>query len=310
MGSLLDNSYDEFLQEIKENIKTSRIRAALSVNQEVIKLYWFIGSKILEAQKTKKWGDKIIELLSKDLQKDHPGTKGFSVANLKRMKLFSQYYQDIEISAQTVRQLPWGQIIVLMQKVKDENQREWYAQKSIENGWSRGVLAIQIEQDLYSKHGIAENKLSNYKERLPSPQSDFAHELLKDPYNFQFLTIDEKAQEREIEKNLIHHMKDFLIELGKGFAFVGSQYHVSVGSKDLYIDLLMYHLKLRCYVVIELKAVEFEAEHAGKLALYISAVDKQLRHKTDNKTIGILLCKSKDKYVAEYILDIINAPNK
>jgi predicted nuclease of restriction endonuclease-like (RecB) superfamily len=271
-------------------------------------LYWFIGSKILEAQKTKKWGDKIIELLSKDLQKDHPGTKGFSVANLKRMKLFSQYYQDIEIGAQTVRQLPWGQIIVLMQKVKDENQREWYAQKSIENGWSRGVLAIQIEQDLYSKHGIAENKLSNYKERLPSPQSDFAHELLKDPYNFQFLTIDEKAQEKEIEKNLIHHMKDFLIELGKGFAFVGSQYHVSVGSKDLYIDLLMYHLKLRCYVVIELKAVEFEAEHAGKLALYISAVDKQLRHKTDNKTIGILLCKSKDKYVAEYILDIINAP--
>lgn len=303
----IDNTYKELFKDIKEKVKNSQIRASLAVNSELIQLYWDIGRKVSEAKKASKWGDKIIEVLSQDLQNQFPKMQGFSPRNIKFMCQFNDLYPDT-IGKQPVSQIPWGHIITLMQKVKVPEEREWYVLKIIEFGWSRPTLIMQIETNLYKRQGNNNKKISNYTQQLPPPQSDLANGILKDPFNFDFLTIREDAHERDIEKGLICHMRDFLIELGQGFSFVGSQYPVEVGGDIFYIDLLFYHLKLRAFIVVELKAVPFAPEFAGKLGFYLAAVDNQLKHQTDNQTIGILLCKSKNNAVAEYALQVINAP--
>lgn len=306
--SILDKSYVDFLSHLKEQILAARFRAASAVNQEAISLYWSIGKQILEKQVQANWGSKLIEQVSHDLQNAFPETHGYSVANLKRMRLFAQAYPDLEIGAQPVRQLPWGHIVVLLQKLKDTTERDWYVQKAIEEGWSRLTLQEKIKQTLYQRQGLAENKASNFLERLPSPQSALAHEILKNPYNFDFLMIADDAHEREIERELTKHITKFLLELGKGFAFVGTQVPLVVNEHEFFIDMLFYHLHLRSYIVIELKAKEFKPADAGQLNFYLTAIDRQMKHKDDNPSIGILLCRSRDKVLAEYALQDINKP--
>ena len=233
------------------------------------------------------------------------GMQGFSVTNLKRMRLFAKAYPK---SPQAVDQLPWGHVCLLIHAVKDEAVREWYVQQTIKNGWSRSVLEMQVEGGLYERQAISGKKITNYHEHLPAAQSNLANEIFKDPYNFDFLTIQGKAHERAIEEALVTHVRDFLLELGQGFAFVGSQVPITIGDEEFFLDLLFYHLDLRSFVVIELKASKFKPEHTGQLGFYLAAVDDLLRKEGDNQTIGILLCKSKNKVVAEYALRGIKAP--
>lgn len=304
----LDKNYSNFLKAIKERLKNAQIRAALAANRELILFYWGLGKELIEKQKAFKWGDGFLEQFSHDLRQAFPEMQGFSVTNLKRMRLFAEEYSDFEKSPQPVDQLPWGHIAVLLHKIKPHPVREWYAIKTIENGWSRAVLEIQIETSLYERQGPAAHKVTNYRHHLPTPQSDLANEILKDPYDFDFLTIHGKAHERAIENALVTHIRDFLLELGQGFAFVGSQVPVTFEEQEFFIDLLFYHLHLRCFVVIELKAVKFKPEHTAQLGFYLAVVDDQMRKEGDNKSIGILLCKSKNKVLAEYALQNINAP--
>ncbi|HET9843094.1 MAG TPA: PDDEXK nuclease domain-containing protein [Gammaproteobacteria bacterium] len=302
-----DSVYLEFLADIKKRYQIAQLKAAQVVNQELIQFYWHLGKQIVEKQAQAIWGSKFLEQLSRDLQIGFPGSSGMSVRNLKFMRQFAQLYPD-EIGKQPVSQLPWGHIIVLMQRIKDPEIRHWYASNTIQNGISRSVLLMQIETGLYERQGRLDHKTSNYLKKLPPPQSDMAHEMLKDPYKLDFLSVRDEAHEKELEHALIHHIRDFLIELGQGFAFVGSQVPVTINSKNYFIDMLFYHLKLRCYIVVELKVVDFEPEFAGKLGFYLAAIDNILRHPADHKTIGLLLCKSKDKIVAEYALQNIDAP--
>lgn len=229
------------------------------------------------------------------MRREFPEMQGFSVSTLKRMRMFANEYPDFAIGAQPVHQLLWGHIVLLLHKVKNKNERDWYAHETIKNGWSRSVLEMQIESGLYERQG-SPKKITNFHDSLPSPQSDLAHEMLKDPYNFDFLTIQGKAKERAIENALTTHIRDFLLELGQGFAFVGSQVPLTFDDEEFFIDLLFYHLHLRCYVVIELKATKFKPEHTGQLGFYLAAVDNQMRKEGDNKTIGIILCKSKSTH--------------
>lgn len=304
----LDKDYMDFLSNIRTRLKTAQIRAALAANSELIKFYWQLGNDLIEKQKTQKWGAHFLDQFSHDMRQAFPEMQGFSVTNLKRMRLFAQAYPDFEIRAQAVPQLPWGHIVRLMQMIKDDSQREWYADQTIKNGWSRAVLEMQIESQLYERQAITSKKTSNYHEHLPAHQSDLANEILKDPFNFDFLTIQGKAHERAVEDALVTHIRDFLLELGQGFAFVGSQVPLTFDDQEFFVDLLFYHLNLRAFVVIELKATKFKPEHTGQLGFYLAAVDDQLRKPGDNQTIGILLCKSKNKVIAEYALRNISAP--
>ncbi len=291
--------YAEWLAELKIRIHSSRQRATLAVNRELIVLYWQIGTDILLRQAAQGWGAKVIERLSHDLRKAFPDMRGFSRTNLLYMRAFAEAWPDKKIVQQAVGQLPWGHNLVLLTKLKTSEERQAYAQKALENGWSRNVLVMQIETCLLERQGMA---VTNFEQQLPKPQSDLARESLKDPYRFDFLGLTEDAQEREIENALVRHVTEFLLELGAGFAFVGKQVHLEVGGDDFYIDLLFYHLKLRCYVVIELKAGDFKPEHLGQLGFYLTAVDRQIKAEQDQPTIGLLLCKSKNKIVAEYAL--------
>lgn len=305
-GLSLGEDYDAFIQELKERIRTAQVRAALAVSRELVVLYWQIGFEITRKQQTKTWGDSLLDKLAQDLQAAFPGVEGLSLRNLYRMRSFYQAYpEEDEFVTQAVSQIPWGHNIVLFQKVKDKNIRFWYAANALTHGWSRSILTMQIERRLYERQGQA---TSNFDHTLPSPQSDLAQQVLKDPFNFDFLGLMTQAQEREIERGLVEHIRDFLLELGVGFAFVGNQYHLEIGGQDFYMDLLFYHLRLRCYVVIELKAVEFQPEFTGKLNFYLSATDDLLRHSDDQPSIGILLCKSKNKVIAEYALRDMNKP--
>lgn len=304
----LDKDYMDFLSSIRARLKTAQIRAALAANSELIKFYWELGNDLIEKQKMQKWGAHFLEQFSHDMRQAFPEMQGFSVTNLKRMRLFAQAYPDFEIRAQAVPQLPWGHIVRIMQMIKDGTQREWYAAQTIKNGWSRSVLEMQIESQLYDRQAITSKKTSNYHEHLPALQSDLANEILKDPFNFDFLTIQGKAHERAVEDALVTHIRDFLLELGQGFAFVGSQVPLTFDDQEFFVDLLFYHLNLRAFVVIELKATKFKPEHTGQLGFYLAAVDDQLRKPGDNQTIGILLCKSKNKVIAEYALRNISAP--
>lgn len=321
------SEYRSFLSDLKKRIHNSQMRAALSANKEMIELYWHIGLSVINLQKEKSWGNAVVEQLSEDLKNSYPGITGFSRTNLfamRQMVLFFLPYITTELSnnevistnativppkativPQLVGLLPWGHIRVLISKIKDYEKAVFYIKNIIEYGWSRDVLLMQIEQNLYEREGKA---VTNFKNSLPYPQSDLAQQTLKDPYMFDFLTLEKNVQERQIEKSLIRHITQFLLELGKGFAYIGNQYHLQVNEKDYYLDLLFYHVKLKCYVVIELKSGEFKPEYAGKINFYLSAVDDLLRSETDNPSIGIILCKNKDRLDVEYALRDINKP--
>ena len=304
----MDKEYLVFFNELKNQIKRRQIRAALSVNIETIELYWHIGKQIIEKQKIASWGSKLLEQLSHDLQNSFPGARGYSVRNLKYMRSFASFYVMNSIRQQPVAQLPWGHIITLLQRVKENIKREWYIEEIIKNGWSRGTLENNIKLDLYYRQAIPELKTSNYLERLPKPNSNLAHAMLKNPYNFDFLGLHDDALEKEIERAAVKHISKFLMELGKGFAFVGAQVPISLEEDEYFIDMLFYHLKLHSYVVVEWKAGKFKPEHAGKLNFYLNIIDDNYKTSQDNPSIGILLCKSKNKITAEYALKGIDKP--
>lgn len=291
--------YADWLADLKTRIHTAQQRAALAVNRELVLLYWQIGQDILARQAAQGWGAKVIERLSQDLRSAFPEMKGFSRANLMYMRAFAAAWPDEKIVQQAVGQLPWGHNLVLLSQLKAPAQRLAYAESAIQYGWSRNVLSIHIETRLLERSGKA---ATNFELTLPKPQSDLARESLKDPYRLDFLGLSREAGERAIENALVRHVTEFLLELGAGFAFVGRQVLLDVGGDEFFIDLLFYHLKLRCYVVIELKAGKFKPEHLGQLGFYLTAVDEQVKHPQDNPTIGLLLCKSKNKVVAEYAL--------
>lgn len=298
------SEYLTIIENIKSEIIAAQYRATIHVNADMLLLYYDIGCVINEH---KSWGNKFIDNLAADIRIAFPESKGYSVRNLKYMAKFSETYPDREFVQQVVAQIPWGHNIILMDKVKNIEERKWYIKQSIINGWSRSLLTMQIESKLYERQVVAE-KVTNFPATLPDIQSDLAIQTMKDPYLFDFISLKGKVKEIEIEKAMIDKIKDVLIELGKGFAFVGEQYKITVSEKDYYIDLLFYHLKLKCYVVVELKAREFEPTDAGQLNFYLSAIDDLVKDKTDNATIGLLLCKNKDNFTAEYALRNISSP--
>ena len=304
-----NKEYFEWVDELKSLIQKTQIKASIMVNKELLSLYWNIGQSISEKIKIGKWGSAIVEELSKDLKKELPNQKGFSRSNLFSMKKWFEFYSKSEIEIEKIQQLvgqiPWGQNIVISSKSNTIDEALFYTSKTIENNWSRSVLIHQIELDFFGRKGKA---ITNFEATLPTPHSELAIETLKDPYKFDFLTIQEKALEKDIEKQLVTHITSFLLELGNGFSFVGQQVPVKIDNQDFYIDLLFYHIKLKCYVVVELKAIEFKAEFAGKMNLYLSAIDDTLKSDNENPTIGLLLCKSKSEIIAEYALRGMKQP--
>lgn len=325
--------YTLWLKEIKEKIKRTQVRAALAASRELILFYWDLGESISRKLQENTWGNKVIDQLSKDLASECPGIQGFSRTNLYYTRKFYDYFSTFSESeviipreggqmkneivpqagVQTVPpvihliggHLPWSHIKIILDKINDHQETLFYIHETIENGWSRDVLALQIKSDLYSRQGKA---ITNFQITLPEPQSDLAQQTIKDPYSFDFLTLTKPYNEQDIENQLISHITKFLLELGKGFAFVGRQYHLEVGESDYYLDLLFYHIKLKCYVVVELKNTKFIPEYAGKLNFYLSAVDSLLKSATDNPTIGILLCRDRNKIETEFALRDINKP--
>jgi len=336
--------YADLLGDIKARIRQGQIKAGLSANAEMILMYWDIGRMIRERQQEKGWGAGVIPRLAKDIRNDMPEVKGFSERNIGYMIRFVREYESPPILQQAVAKLgsslrvgqptalttgegkvpqplakagqreimqrlvakiPWGQNILLLEKVKDLPARLWYMEQTIQNGWSRDMLGLMIKGKAHERQGAA---VTNFQQRLPDPQSDLARQLLKDPYIFDFLTLEEPFHERELETGLVRHLEKFLLELGQGFAFVGRQYHLQVSDKDFYLDLLFYHLKLRSFVVIDLKKGDFKPEYAGKVNFYCSVVDERLKHETDQPTIGLILCQTKDRILAEYALRDIHKP--
>ena len=326
--------YAAWLKELKGKIRSVQLKAALAASRELILFYWELGGDIYHKQQEAQWGAKLFDQLSQDLKKEFPDIQGLSKSNLKYCSRFYQFYamgqqtvdpldkisnrvihqqtvakipNDFEglISQQPVDQIPWGHNIQIFTKAKDITEARFYINQTIKNGWSRDVLALQIKSDLFSRQGKA---VTNFKHTLPAPESDLAQQTIKDPYTFDFLTMTQPYNERDIENQLVNHISRFLLELGKGFAFVGRQYHLEVGGSDYYLDLLFYHIKLRCYVVVELKNTKFIPEYAGKLNFYLSAVDSRLKSDSDNPTIGMLLCRDKNKIETEFALRDINKP--
>lgn len=318
--------YAGLFTDIKQRIRHAQTRAVLAVNAELIRLYWEIGALIDARQQQEGWGAGVIPRLARDLHNELPEEKGFSERNIKRMLAFHREYPLPNFMPQTVAQtaavsegpqavalfpaellqaVPWGHHAELMAKVKDLPIRRWYMQAAVQNGWSRNILLLQIESAAHHRQGKA---TSNFANRLPAPDSDLVQQTLKDPYLFDFLTLEPGFHERELETGLVAHLEKFLLELGQGFAFVGRQYHLDIGEQDFYIDLLFYHLKLRCYVVIELKRGDFKPEYAGKMNFYCSVVDDRLRHATDQPTIGLILCQQPNRVLAEYALRGVDKP--
>jgi len=306
----IDNSdYIKWISELKSKIKSAQHKAAIKVNKELLLLYWDIGKSISNKINKSNWGSSVVEELSRDLKKEFPNQKGFSRTNLFSMKQWVEFYSSsnndtIKIQ-QLVGQIPWGHNLVIISKSKTLEEALFYCNKTIKNNWSRAILLNQISSSLYLRKGKA---ITNFENTLSNPQSELAKETLKDPYKLDFLELQEKILERDIENQLVKHITSFLLELGAGFSFVGKQVPIKVDNQDFYIDLLFYHIKLKCYVVIELKAVEFKAEFAGKLNLYLSVVDDLIKTETENPTIGLLLCQSKSKIVAEYALRGMTQP--
>ncbi|MDB5246126.1 MAG: hypothetical protein JWQ40_520 [Segetibacter sp.] len=344
MELIKDNEYKQFFTLVSQHIKSSQAKAAITVNTTLILLYWNLGKLIADKQTENSWGNGIIDQLAKDLKAEFPELSGFSRANLFFIRKFYLFYttekvqQAVRLLAnsteetqkvqqavrqltaelqpgaaddgfqfvrQVVAQVPWGHHTVILTKIKQPNEALFYIQQTIEHNWSRAILAIQIEQNLFARQGKA---VTNFKTTLPEQQAQLAQQILKDPYNFSFLTLEPQVQELDLEKQLIDHISKFLLELGKGFAFIGRQYPLEIGKKDYRIDLLFYHIRLHCFVVIDLKTGEFEPEYTGKMNFYLSAIDDLLKTEADQPTIGILLCKSKESVEVEYALRGINKP--
>ena len=322
----LSADYVGLLTDIKQRVRHAQTRAVLAVNAELIRLYWEIGALIDIRQKTEGWGTGVISRLARDLHNELPEEKGFSERNIKRMLAFYREYPHLRFVPQIVAQIescptvpqpvalfpveliqsvPWGHHAELMTRIKEPAMRKWYMQATVENGWSRNILLMQIESAAHQRQG---SLASNFAKHLPPPDSDLVQQTLKDPYIFDFLTLKTDFHERELETGLIAHLEKFLLELGQGFAFVGRQYHLDIGEKDFYIDLLFYHLNLRCYVVIDLKRGDFKPEYAGKMNFYCSVVDDKLRHETDKPTIGLILCQQPNRIIAEYTLRGVEKP--
>ena len=302
----LPAGYTEFVTSLKDKIRSAQVKAAFSVNRELIQLYWQIGNEILTRQDAEGWGAKIIDRLSRDLLREFPDMKGFSVRNLKYMRRFAATWRDSTFVQQVAAQIPWFHHCIILDKVIGNAEREWYIRETIRNGWSRNMLTHQIGSGLYQRTG---NAVTNFTATLPAPQSDLARETVKDPYIFGFLGIGDDVSERDLHKSLLERLRDFLIELGTGFAYVGNEYHLAVGNQDYYLDLLFYHTRLHCFVVIELKVGVFLPEYAGKLNFYLSAADDLIRNPSvDQPSIGILLCREKNRVIAEYALRDMRKP--
>ena len=304
-ADILPSDYQAFLRSIKTRVQQAQLRAVVAVNKELILLYWYIGKEILARQEKEGWGTQVIDRLSADLHAAFPQMKGFSIRNLKYMRSFAETYPKQQFVQEVLAQITWYHHITLLEKVKDEQERLWYIQQAIEHGWSRNVLAHHIDTQLFHRKG---NAVTNFKTTLPALDSDLATDVLKDPYVFDFITTSDENKERHLQQALLANIRRFLLELGVGFTFVGSNYHIVVGNEEFYIDLLFYHIRLRCYIVIELKAGNFKPEYVGKLNFYMTAIDRQVKEPEDKKTIGIILCKTKNKVTAEYALSNIQNP--
>ena len=300
---MIEKNYVIIVENIKEQIRKAQHKAILNANKEMLILYWNIGKVINE---NSMWGNKFLSNLSAEISNEFPSVKGFSVRNLKNMARFYREYPDIEIVQSVTAQITWTHNIEIL-RVESKEQRFWYINKTIENGWSVNVLAHQIDTNLYFRQ-IEQKKVSNFPINLPSPQSELALETMKDPYVFDFIELKEDAQEKDLEEALIKNITKVLLEFGKGFAYVGHQYHLEVAGEDYYIDLLFYNIKLKCYVVIELKVGEFKPEYAGKLSFYLTSIDESVKEQSDNPTIGLLLCRNKNDVVAEYTLRDMSKP--
>jgi predicted nuclease of restriction endonuclease-like (RecB) superfamily len=297
--------YDRFVAGIKQRIRSAQIKAVLAANAELVLHYWDIGRDILASQKREGWGAKIIDRLAADLQREFPRLAGYSARNLKYMRAFAEAWPDVAIVQQLAAQIPWWHNCVLLDRVKDTDTRAFYIRKTVEHGWSRSVLIHQLDTELHRRIGKAP---TNFALTLPPPQSDLAREMMKDPFIFKPAPLDESAHERALEKALLTRLKDFLIELGAGFAFVGNQYRLEVDGDEFFLDLLFYHTRLHCYVVIDLKVVDFLPEFVGKMNFYQTAVDRQVKDDADGPTIGIILCRGKNKTVVEYTLHQARKP--
>lgn len=298
--------FGNWIGELKSRIYEARRRIAFAINSQLLELYWEIGKSIAEKQEKANWGSNFIEQVAIELKHEFPDIKGFSRRNLYAISQWYKFYSEkYQFVPQTVAQIPWGHNRLIISKVKNIEEAEFYCNEILKTGWDRDTLEIQISNNLFEKVGKATN---NFSETLPISQSTLVSQTLKDPYNFDFLGLHDDALEKAIEDELVKNITKFLLELGKGFAFLGRQYKIEISETDYFIDLLFYHLELRCYIVIELKAGKFKPEHAGKLNFYLSAVDSQLKRSDDNKSIGILLCRKKDRIEAEYTLRDINKP--
>ena len=303
--SAMPENYRNFIEEIKKQIRHERLKTVMSANKSMILMYWNIGNSILERQASEGWGAKVIDRMSHDLKESFPDMSGFSPRNLKYMRKFADAWQDIEIVQRTVAQIPWRSNITLLDKLKDPELRLWYAQKTIENGFGKDMLVFQIESSLHLREG---NAVSNFKNALPPIESDMAAQSFKDPYIFDFVGNSDHIREKELEQKLVDHIQKFLLELGQGFAFIGRQVHLELGENDFYLDLLFYHVKLKCYLVIELKTGKFDPGYVSKLNMYLNVVNDTLCQPDDNQTIGLLLVKSKEKLVVEYSLSGFQNP--
>jgi predicted nuclease of restriction endonuclease-like (RecB) superfamily len=304
-ASDMPTGYAEMLQEIKQHVQQTRLRNVQAASAAMVQAYWHVGGVILQRQQTQGWGAKVIDRLSADLSAEFPGMQGFSPRNLKYMRAFAAAWPNLEIVQRVVAQLPWKQNIALLDKLKKAEDRLWYARQAALQGWSQPVLCLQIENRLHLRQGKAQ---SNFDLTLPPLDSDAAQQIFKDPYVFDFVGTGDQRREREVEQSLVDHIQRFLLEMGAGFAFIGRQVHLEVGDDDFYVDLLFYHLRLRRYVVVELKNRDFQAGDAGQMNLYLSAVDDLLRHPDDQPSIGLLLCKGRSKLVVEYALRGIEKP--
>lgn len=300
--------YQSWLRELKQRFRQAQIKAARAVNSEQIEYYWYLGQEILQKEVAASWGSGFLPQLSADFSQAFPEVSGFSVRNLQAIRQWYKYWSEFENTQQLVAQLasiPWGHNLKIVSKCQSQAEALFYVNQTLAQGWSRNVLVHQIESGLYQREGQAQH---NFDRTLPEPQSDLAQQTLKDPYVFDFLSLSEVKYERDLEKALVQHLSQFLLELGAGFAYLGQQVPLPVGEREFFLDLLFYHTRLHCYIVIELKTGDFEPEHAGKLNFYLKAVDEQLRNPGDQPSIGILLCKSKDRIVAEYALSDIHKP--
>lgn len=315
VGFIVTEEYVSWIGKIKKKIKQSQIKASVKVNDELLDLYWNIGKEIVDKQENAKWGESFLTVMSKDLKKAFPGMSGFSAQNLKHIRYWYKFYTtkanglqlvtQFTVAEKMIKSIPWGHNQRIMYKCKDINEALFYVQKTMDNGWSRSVLEHQIDSNLYERQGKA---ITNFQVKLPEAQSDLAEQTLKNPYNFDFLSLREEYDERELEDALVNQITQFLLELGTGFSYLGRQVHIKVGETDFYMDLLFYHVRLHCYVVVELKTEKFKPEFAGKLNFYVTAVNRNMKTEQDNQTIGILICKDKDDVVAEYALDDMSQP--